>query len=168
MDHQQNAVWSSALWTQHRSRARFPWLHSRTGDKAIRNWRLASVCSIATILDKSPKDSNAVFLIFCNFWLPSKHCNLLKNIFQFSLPTPYTKLKLKKILDTHVQPCLCVCVGGGLGMCDLKRATQMQMECPRLVHDWKYERCNLKIACLLEILPYLKRWDTPYPHSNVR
>ena len=114
MDHQQNAVWSSALWTQHRSRARFPWLHSRTGDKAIRNWRLASVCSIATILDKSPKDSNVVFLIFCNFWLPSKHCNLLKNIFQFSLPTPYTKLKLKKILDTHVQPCLCVC-GGKVG-----------------------------------------------------
>ena len=53
MDHQQDAVWSSALWTQHRSRARFPWLHFRTGIKAISNWCLVSFCSIAAILAKT-------------------------------------------------------------------------------------------------------------------
>ena len=35
-----------------------------------------------------------------------KRCILFENVLQFSLPPPYTKLKLEKILDTRVQYCL--------------------------------------------------------------
>ena len=45
-----------------------------------------------------------IFLSFLGSLL--KRCSLLENFLQFSLPPPYTTLKLKKILDTRVQQCL--------------------------------------------------------------
>ena len=86
-----------------------------------------------------------------------KQCNLLKNILQFSLATPHVKLKLKKILDTHGQPCLWG--GREVGHVWFKESPSYADGMSKtFVHDWKYERYNLKIACLIEILPYLKMW----------
>ena len=52
---------------------------------------------IQTILDKSRWDNTAIFIFFLSF-LGSllKRCILLKNLLQFSLSPPYTKLKLEK------------------------------------------------------------------------
>ena len=49
------------------------------------------------ILDKSPWDSTAIFIFFLSY-LGSllKQCILFKIFLQFSLPPPYTKLKLGK------------------------------------------------------------------------
>ena len=55
---------------------------------------------------KVPPDSTAIFIFFCYFSVLSllKECNVFEILLQFSLPQPYTKLKLgKKILDTGVQ-----------------------------------------------------------------
>ena len=157
MDHQQDAVWSSALWTQHRSRARFPWLHFRTGIKAISNWCLVSFCSIAAILAKTLGTVMQYSWFSVISGCPYKTVQPLKNFLQFSLAKTYTKLKLKTILDTHVHPCLWG--GGEVGHVwfeeSLSYANGMSTT---FVHDWKYERHNLKIACLIEILPYLKMW----------
>ena len=131
MDHQQDAVWSSALWTQHRSRARFPWLHFRTGIKAISNWCLVSFCSIAAFLAKTLGTVMQYSWFSVISGCPYKTVQPFKKILQFSRATPYTKLKLKTILDTHVHPCLWG--GGEVGHCDLKRASPMPMECPRLL-----------------------------------
>ena len=43
-------------------------------------------------LGKSPWDSTAIFRCFCHFWVPS----YFEICLQFSLPPPYTKLKLGK------------------------------------------------------------------------
>ena len=43
-------------------------------------------------------------MIICRFSLKTVH--LFEIFLQFSLPPPYTKLKLGKILDTRVQHCL--------------------------------------------------------------
>ena len=55
---------------------------------------------------KVPPDSTAIFTFFCYFSVLSlfKQCSVFEILLQFSLPPPYTKLKLgKKILDTGVQ-----------------------------------------------------------------
>ena len=68
--------------------------------------RLFQKTRIQTILDKSPWDSTAIFIFFCYFSVLSllKQCSVFEIVLQFSLPPPYTKLKLgKKILDTRVQ-----------------------------------------------------------------
>ena len=55
---------------------------------------------------KVPPDSTAIFIFFCYFSVLSllKQCSVFEILLQFSLPQPYTKLKLgKKILDTGVQ-----------------------------------------------------------------
>ena len=48
-------------------------------------------------MDKSPWDSIAIFISFCDPF---------RNYLTVLPPPPYTKLKLGKILDTRVQHCL--------------------------------------------------------------
>ena len=63
---------------------------------------------IASILDKSPWDSTAIFIFFWYFSVPSENSAAFSKFFcSSSSPPPYTKLKLgKKILDIRVQHCL--------------------------------------------------------------
>ena len=75
-------------------------------EKVTEENRLFQKTRIQTILDKSPRDSTAIFIFFCYFSVLSllKQCSVFEILLQFSLPPPYTKLKLgKKILDTRVQ-----------------------------------------------------------------
>ena len=52
-------------------------------------------------------DSTTILIFFCHISVPLlKQCILFKIFLQFSLPPPYTKLKLGKILDTRVQHCV--------------------------------------------------------------
>ena len=78
----------------------------------------------ATIMDKSPWDSNAVFIIFCNFWIPPLNSRSLS---KFSCRSPFLhpikSWNLKQILDTSVH---CYLWGEGLGMCELENAPEMQ------------------------------------------
>ena len=57
---------------------------------------------IETILDKSPWDSTAIFIFFLLF-LGSllKQCSVFEILLQFTLPPPYTKLKLGKKFWIH-------------------------------------------------------------------
>ena len=80
------------------------------------------------------KDCNIhIFLSFVGSLL--KQCNLLGIFLQFSLPPPYTKLKLgKKILDTRVQHCLFF-VREGLDLFELENAPETQKFPKTCVHD---------------------------------
>ena len=91
---------------------------------------------IAKILEKSPWDSTAIFIFFCDFSVPSKQCILFEIFLQFSLPTPYTKLKLGKN-SGYTRPTLIVCgVRGGVGpVCIGKRPRNAKVSedfCPWL------------------------------------
>ena len=67
-----------------------------------------------------PWDSNAVFIIFCNFRVPSQNSASFSKIFRhFSLPPPCGKLKLGKMLDARVT----LFVGKG---CKLENSQEMQ------------------------------------------
>ena len=80
----------------------------------------------STILDKSPWHNNAVFVIICTFWvLSQKKCILFVIVLQFSLPPPYTKLKLGKN-SGYTLPTLFVGWGEGLGLCEFENATEMK------------------------------------------
>ena len=63
-----------------------------------------------------------------------KQCTLLEIFLQFSLPSPYTKVKLRKIVDTRVQHCLW---GEGRGWtCMNWKTTPETQKCPKtIVHD---------------------------------
>ena len=69
--------------------------------------RGAGYCTYLAILDKSPWDSDAVFIIFCNFWLPYKTMHPFQNFPAALSRSPvYRILKLGNILDTFIQRCL--------------------------------------------------------------
>ena len=65
--------------------------------------RLFQKTRIQTILDKSPWDSTAIFIFFCYFSVLFllKQCSVFEILLQFSLPPPYTKLKLGKKFWIH-------------------------------------------------------------------
>ena len=64
---------------------------------------------IETILDKSPWDSTAIFIFFCYFSVLFllKQCSVFEILLQFSLPPPYTKLKLGKKFWIHASNIVC-------------------------------------------------------------
>ena len=55
-----------------------------------------------------------------------KLCILFEIFLQFSLPQPYTKLKLGKN-SGYTRPTLFVGWGEGLGLCELENAPEMQI-----------------------------------------
>ena len=67
-------------------------------EKVTEENRLFQKTRIQTILDKSPWDSTAIFIFFCYFSVLSllKQCSVFEILLQFSLPPPYTQLKLGK------------------------------------------------------------------------
>ena len=87
---------------------------------------------IATILDKSPWDSTAIFIFFCHFSVPSTQC-ILFEIFFAVLPPP-TQLGNN---SGYTRPTLIVWgVRGGVGpVCICKRPRNVKVSqdfCPRL------------------------------------
>lgn len=158
MDHQQDAVWSSALWTQHRSRARFPWLHFRTGIKAISNWCLVSFCSIAAILAKTLGTVMQYSWFSVISGCPYKTVQPFKKYLAV-LPR-HTLYKVETENNSgYTRPSLFVGWGRGWALWFKESLSYANGMSKTFVHDWKYERHNLKIACLIEILPYLKMWE---------
>jgi len=86
----------------------------------------------STILDRSPWDSTAILYFSVISRFPLK--TVLFEIFlQFSLPQPYTKLKLEKN-SGYTRPTLFVGWGEGLDLCELENA-QKRKSVLRLVHD---------------------------------
>ena len=90
---------------------------------------------VHTVLDKSPWDSTALFIFFLSFLCSLlEKCILFKIFLQFSLPPPYTKLKLGKN-SGYMHPTLYVGWGEGLDLCELENAPETQ-KCPKtFVHD---------------------------------
>ena len=90
---------------------------------------------VHTVLDKSPWDSTALFIFFLSFLCSLlEKCILFKIFLQFSLPPPYTKLKLGKN-SGYTRPTLFVGWGEGLDLCELENAPETQ-KCPKtFVHD---------------------------------
>ena len=91
------------------------------------------------ILDKSPWDSITIFIFFLSF-LGSllKQCILFEIFLQFSLPPPYTKLKLGKNSGYRRQT-LFVGWREGLDLCELQNAPETQ-KCPKtFVHDCSFK-----------------------------
>ena len=73
-----------------------------------------------------------IFLSFLGSLL--KQCILFEIFLQFSLPPPYTKLKLGKN-SGYTRPTLFVGWGEGLDLCELENAPETQ-KCPKtFVHD---------------------------------
>ena len=72
-------------------------------EKVTEENRLFQKTRIQTILDKSPWDSTAIFIFFCYFSVLFflKQCSVFEILLQFSLPPPYTKLKLGKKFWIH-------------------------------------------------------------------
>ena len=89
----------------------------------------------ASILDKSPWDSTAIFIFFLSFLGPLlKQCILFEVFLQFSLPPVYTKLKLGNN-SGYTRPTLIVGWGEGLDLRELENAPEMQVSqdfCPWL------------------------------------
>ena len=72
------------------------------------------------------------FLLFLGSLL--KQCSVFEIFLQFSLPPPYTKLKLGKN-SGYTRPTLYVGCGKGLDLCELENAPETQ-KCPKtFVHD---------------------------------
>ena len=61
------------------------------------------------------------FIFFCHFSVPSLKTVLFEIFLQFSLPPPYTKLKLEKN-SGYTRPTLFVGWGKGLDLCELENA----------------------------------------------
>ena len=94
-------------------------------------------------MDKSPWD-RCNFHIFLSF-LSSliKQCVVFKIVLHFSLPPPYTKLKLGKNFG-YTRPTLFVGWGEGLVLCELENAPERQ-KCPKtFVHECPKKRCKEK------------------------
>ena len=85
-------LWSSTLLVSKMPKTR------RKGEEN----RLFQKTRIQTILDKSPWDSTAIFILFLLFLVSFlKQCSIFEIFLQFSLPPPYTKLKLGKKFWIH-------------------------------------------------------------------
>ena len=93
----------------------------------------------------SDSPGQKLFGLYCNMRIslsflrtPLKQCIIFEIFLHFSLPPPYTKLKLGKILDTRVQHCLWG-EGRGLDLCELENAPETQ-KCPKtFVHHCRTE-----------------------------
>ena len=71
-----------------------------------------------TIMDKSPWDSNAIFIFFCHSGSLIKQCILFEIFLQFSLPHP-----IQRKNSGYTRPTLFVGWGEGtLGLCELENA----------------------------------------------
>ena len=93
-----------------------------------------------TILDKSPCNMH-IFLSFLGSVF--KQCIIFEIFLQFSLPLPYTKLKLGKN-SGYTRPTLFVGGGEGLDLCELENAPETQ-KCPKtFVHDCLKKRWEEK------------------------
>ena len=92
---------------------------------------LSLISVFTTIVDKSSCDSNAVFIFFCHFWVPSqKSASFSKLSWTFSPPhPPYTKLKLGTN-SGYTRQSLFVGWRDGLGLGELGNASDMQ-KCPK-------------------------------------
>ena len=89
---------------------------------------------IATILDKSPWDSTAIFIFSVISRFPLKTVQRFRNFFAVLPPPPYTKLKVGKN-SGYTRPTLFVGWGEGLDLSELENASEMQ-KCPKtFVHD---------------------------------
>ena len=94
-------------------------------------------------------DSTTILIFFCHISVPLlKQCILFKIFLQFSLPPPYTKLKLGKILDTRVQHCVW---GEGRGWtCVNWKTPQKCKSVPRLLSvivDKRYRAFSNGTSC---------------------
>ena len=88
---------------------------------------------ITTILDKSPWDRTVIFIFFCHFSVTSLNCtSVLFEIFLlFSIPPPYTKLKLGK---NSGYTCPTLFLGWGEGWaCVNWKTPQERKSVPRLL-----------------------------------
>ena len=113
---------------------------------------ILSVFSPPTIVDKSPWGSNAVFIIFCNVWVPSYYRATL----QFSLPSPNTKSRLGKNLDVHMSNGV-YGVRGGAGHLWIGKCPRNAKVCtPRLL---------FKIVGIL-LIPRRKLYLSPTTKAN--
>ena len=87
-----------------------------------------------------------IFLLFLGSLL--KWYIIFEIFLQFSLPLPYTKLKLRKN-SGYTHPTLFVGWGEGLDLCELENTPETQ-KCPKtFVHDCSYYACTLKFIILL-------------------
>ena len=76
-----------------------------------------------------------IFLSFLGSLL--KQCIFFEIFLQFSLPPPYTKLKLETI-SGYTSPTLFVRCGEGLDLCELENAPEIQKCSKTFVHDWRF------------------------------
>ena len=65
-----------------------------TGDWDAKRTSMTGLTGITTIMDKSPWESNAIFISFCHFWVPSQNGASFLKCSCSSSPLPYKKLKL--------------------------------------------------------------------------
>ena len=117
-----------AIWA-HSASSRFP---AKVAQEKVAILTSGGVASFSTgsIMDKSPW--YCIIHIFLSF-LGSliKQCTLFEIFLQFSLPPPYTKLKLGKN-SGYTRPTLFAGWGEGLDLCELENVPEMQ-SVPRLL-----------------------------------
>ena len=85
-------------------------------------------------MDKSPLDSNAIFIFSVISGFLHKKVHPFRNFLQFSLPPPYAKSKLGTN-SGYMRPTLFVGWGEGLGLCKLENALEMQKCLKTSAHD---------------------------------
>ena len=123
--------------------------------------RLIYLCACSpTILDKSPRDTTAIFIFFCHFsGSLLKQCIIFEIFLQFYLPPPYTKLKLGK-KSGYTRPTLFVGWGEGLDLCELENAPETQ-KCPKtFVHDCSYNAWRRRVVvCLSALASRNSNWE---------
>ena len=120
-----------------------------------KNWkseenRLFQKTRIQTMLDKSPWDSTAIFILFCYFSVPSLNSSAFSK-FSCSSPSPHPIQSWNSEKNSgYTRPTLFVGWGEGLYLCELENAPEMQ-KCPKtFVHDWRpyYGICALFVVHL--------------------
>ena len=122
----------------------------------------------ATILNKIPWDSTAIFIIISLSFLGSlfEQYILFEIFLQLHLPPPYTKLKLGKN-SGYTRPTLFVGWGEGLDLCELENAPEMQKSPKTFVHHcrssmvWtpiQYVTLHLRDWCSVAKLHYSNKY----------
>ena len=85
----------------------------------------------ASILDKSPWGSTAIFIFFCHFSVPLKRVRPSRNfLVVLPLPTLY-KVETRKKFGIHASNIVCG-MRGGVDLCELKNAPR-KASVPRLL-----------------------------------
>ena len=100
-----------------------------------------------------------IFLSFPGFLLTQR---ILFEIFlQFSLPPPYTKLKLGKN-SGYTRPTLFVGWGEGSDLCELENAPETQ-KCPKtFVFHWRFQSFYLALFVPFSWYFYFTNWTYPF------